>query len=67
LVDGLLRGDIRSRYAAYAIGRQWGWLSANKVLEMENQNPIEGGDTFLNPMNMTSAQLTTMNIPENAT
>lgn len=67
LVDGLLRGDIRSRYAAYAIGRQWGWLSANKVLEMENQNPIEGGDTFLNPMNMTPAKLTTPNTPENET
>ncbi len=51
-VDGLLRGDIASRYAAYAIGRQWGWLSQNDVRRLENMNRIEGGDTYLEPMNM---------------
>ena len=30
-VDGLLRGDIKSRYDAYAVARQWGWMSANDV------------------------------------
>ena len=30
-LDGLLRGDIESRCRAYAIGWQWGWLSANDV------------------------------------
>ena len=25
-LEGLLRGDIKSRYDAYAVGRQWGWL-----------------------------------------
>lgn len=55
LVDGLLRGDIRSRYEAYAIGRQWGWLSANDVRELENLNPVEGGDVYLSPMNMVPA------------
>src|SRR5882724_4926384 len=38
LVDGLLRGDIASRYGAYAVGRQWGWLSADDVRELENLN-----------------------------
>jgi HK97 family phage portal protein len=52
LVDGLLRGDIRSRYAAYAVGKQWGWLSTNDIREKENLNPIEGGDTYLTPLNM---------------
>ncbi len=47
-----LRGDIKSRYDAYAIGRQWGWLSANDVLEKEDGNEIEGGDIYLTPMNM---------------
>ncbi len=28
LVEGLLRGDLKSRYAAYAVGRNSGWLSA---------------------------------------
>ena len=59
LVDGLLRGDIESRYKAYSIGRQWGWLSANDIRGMENQNPIEGGDIYLNPLNMVpSIQMT---------
>jgi HK97 family phage portal protein len=56
LVDGLLRGDIASRYAAYAIGRTWGWLSANDVREFENMNPIEGGDIYLSPLNMINAK-----------
>ncbi|MCZ7414305.1 phage portal protein [Streptomyces sp. WMMC897] len=48
----LLRGDLKARYDAYAVGRQWGWLSANDVLEMENRNPIPGGDQYLVPLNM---------------
>lgn len=52
LVDGLLRGDIQSRYAAYATGRQNGWLSANDVRRLENMNPIPGGDMYLIPLNM---------------
>lgn len=57
LVDGLLRGDIKSRYAAYAIGRQWGWLSADDVREYENQNPIGGiaGEAYWAPLNMVPA------------
>lgn len=52
LVDGLLRGDIKSRYAAYAVGRQWGWLSVNDVRAMENMNPVDGGDQYMTPLNM---------------
>ena len=49
----LLRGDVASRYRAYAIGRQWGWLSVNDVRAMENLNPIaDGGDVYLQPLNM---------------
>lgn len=43
VVDGLLRGDIKNRYAAYAIGRQNGWLSADDIREMENLNPLPDG------------------------
>lgn len=56
-VDGLLRGDIASRYAAYAVGRQWGWLSANDIRRRENMDPIDGGETYLAPLNMTPADL----------
>ncbi len=55
-IDGLLRGDIASRYSAYATGRQWGWLSANMILAKENMNPIgPEGDIFLVPTNMAPA------------
>lgn len=55
LVSGLLRGDLQSRYQAYAMGRQNGWLSANDIREMENMNPVEGGGVYLVPLNMVPA------------
>jgi len=51
-MEGLLRGDIKSRYEAYTKGRQWGWISANDVRRFENLAPIEGGDAYLQPLNM---------------
>ena len=53
-LEGLLRGNIQSRYTAYAVGRQWGWLSANDVRDMENMNPIDGGDIYVTPLNMAN-------------
>lgn len=56
-LDGLLRGDLKSRYEAYAVGRQWGWLSANNVRAMEDMNPIpaeQGGDEYMVAVNMQS-------------
>lgn len=53
LTEALLRGDIAKRYSAYAIGRQWGWLSTNEIRNGENLNPIDGGDDdYLTPLNM---------------
>ena len=55
-VDGLLRGDYASRMNGYAVGRQNGWLSANDIREMEDQNPIpeeDGGDLYLVNGSMT--------------
>jgi HK97 family phage portal protein len=60
LVDGLLRGNIQSRYAAYAVGRNWGWLSADDVRELENMNPLPDGQgqVYLIPTNMAPADRT---------
>jgi HK97 family phage portal protein len=54
LVEGLMRGDQEARYRAYAIGRQWGWLSGNDIRDKENLNPIPAveGDQYLIPLNM---------------
>jgi len=54
-MDGLLRGDINSRYTSYATARQWGWLSVNDIRTLEQLDPIEGGDTYLQPLNMVDA------------
>jgi len=55
LTAALERGDLMTRYQAYNIGRNGGWLSANDIREMENMNPIEGGDVYLQPLNMAPA------------
>lgn len=54
-VEGLLRGDTATRYTAYATARQWGWLSANDIRRLENLDPVEGGDVYLQPLNMVAA------------
>ncbi|MCP3669089.1 MAG: phage portal protein, partial [Gammaproteobacteria bacterium] len=51
-LDALLRGDTKSRYEGYSIGRQWGWLSVNDIRELENMDRIDGGDAYLVPLNM---------------
>jgi len=58
-IDGLLRGDIKSRYEAYAIGRQWGWLAPDDIRELENMNPLpdKQGKIYLVPMNMMPASM----------
>ena len=56
-IDGLMRGDYKSRMEGYAIARQNGWMSANDIRALENQNPIpseEGGDAYLVNGNMIS-------------
>jgi len=54
LVDAIVRGDIKSRYEAYAVGRQWGWLNVNEIREKENLNALDGsaGTDYLVPLNM---------------
>jgi HK97 family phage portal protein len=47
LVDGLLRGNIQSRYSAYSQGINNGFLSPNDIRGFENLDPIAGGDTYL--------------------
>lgn len=52
-LSGLLRGDQKSRYDSYAVGRQWGWLSINDIRRLENMPPVANGDIYLQPLNMT--------------
>lgn len=69
VLDGLLRGDQQSRYAAYSVGKQNGFLSANDVRELEDQNPIpadQGGDTYMVQLNMTPAGMLGQSEPASA-
>ena len=52
MLDGLMRGDQKSRYDAYSVGRNAGFLSVNDIRAFENMNPIDGGDRYLEPLNM---------------
>ncbi|SHH06014.1 phage portal protein [Tepidibacter thalassicus] len=45
--DVILRGDIKTRYEAYRIGIQAGFITPNEVRALEELEPKEGGDQLL--------------------
>ena len=49
-MDGLLRGDSTSRFAAYSTGIQAGYLTVNDIRRLEDLFPIEGGDVLRVPL-----------------
>lgn len=55
VVDGLTRGSITTRYAAYSVARNWGWLSRNDIRKLENMSPIPGGDAYDTPPNSATS------------
>ena len=63
-MDGLMRGDYKSRMEGYAIARQNGWMSANDIRELENLNPMseeDGGNAYLVNGNMISVRRAAQN------
>lgn len=59
-LNALLRGAFKDRNEAYAIGRQWGWLSVNEIRELEGLPDIGSqGDVYLQPLNMSDANQST--------
>jgi hypothetical protein len=55
LVDGLLRGDVKSRYDSYAVGRNAGFLNGNQIHEFENMNTDPVLEDYWVPVNMVPA------------
>jgi HK97 family phage portal protein len=49
-MDGLLRGDSTSRFAAYSTGIQAGYLTVNDIRRLEDLYPIEGGNVLRVPL-----------------
>jgi len=56
-IEGLLRGDIKSRYDAYGVAVDKGWMTRNEVRRLENLNPgPKELDEFTVQMNMTTME-----------
>lgn len=54
-IDGLLRGDFKSRMDGFALMIQWGLASPNEIRKLMNLPPMPGGDDRLVPLNMVPA------------
>jgi HK97 family phage portal protein len=52
-LQGLLRGNLKDRVAAYKDLWMLGSMSANEIRDKENMNPIENGDKYYIPMNIS--------------
>lgn len=53
-MQGLMRGDNKTRSEFYGKGILDGWLTRNEARAFEDLNPIAGLDDPLQPLNMTS-------------
>ena len=62
--NDLLRGDLKSRYEAYAIGVQNGILSPNAALKKEDEPTYKGGDTHFVNGNMIPVETAANRKPE---
>lgn len=54
-LDGLLRGDFKTRMDGYGVAKTYGLRTTNQIAAMENWNPVpaeDGGDTYYMPLNM---------------
>lgn len=55
--EEMLRGDLESRFRAYQLARQAGFLSINDIRRAEQLDPIgQNGDDYLSPLNMERLQ-----------
>ena len=52
MVEGMLRGDLAARGEFYSKAVGGPWMSPNEVRIKENQNPKDGHDEILKPLNM---------------
>lgn len=55
-IAGLLRGDLKTRFEAYNIARNGGWMNVNEIRALEDQSNIgAAGDIYLQPLNMADS------------
>jgi HK97 family phage portal protein len=53
----LMRGSAAELFSAYALGIQWGWLTRNEARIKEDMVPLDGLNTPLTPLNMSTNPL----------
>lgn len=51
VTEGLLRGDIKTRYEAYRSAIEAGWRTRQEIRELEGEPPIPGLDAPVVPLN----------------
>ncbi len=56
VVEGMLRGDLKTRSEAYKSFWDRGVMSINEIRAKENMNPVDGGDAHFVPMNFTKLE-----------
>ena len=61
-LEGLLRGDIEARTAAYRSQFEMGALTPNEIRALEDRNPVEGGDEPFVRLDMV--KLTQAGVPQ---
>lgn len=54
-LNGLLRGDMKTRFESYARAVGGPWLAPDEARRFENLEPIEGGDKLLRAAGVTAA------------
>lgn len=54
-MEGILRGDFKSRAEGYNLGINAGWMTRNEARARESMPPLPGLDAPLVPLNMTGA------------
>ncbi|WP_038002113.1 hypothetical protein [Syntrophorhabdus aromaticivorans] len=66
VVEGILRADAAGRGAFYREMFNIGAFSINEIRQLEDKDPIEGGDIHLVSMNMTSLRPLPRSLPSSA-
>lgn len=66
LVEGLYRGDIKTRYEAYRNALHGGWMEPAEIREKENLNEIPGTHYLNVPLNMMQIGPDAPEVPEKA-
>lgn len=55
-LNSLMRGDSQSRAEFYRVMFNIGAYSPNDILELEDRNPVDGGDIRMVPLNMATLE-----------